>query len=45
MFKVKVLLSGLRQFLPTETPLKMMKNAFYLMLQALFVFDIVTFLS
>ena len=38
-------LSGLRQFLATESPLKMMKNAFYLTLKALFVFNIFKFLS
>ena len=30
-------LSGLRQFLATESPLKMMKNAFYFTLKTLFV--------
>ena len=29
-------LSGMRQFLATESPLKMMKNAFYFTLKALF---------
>ena len=38
-------LSGLRQFLTTESPLKMMKNAFYLTLKALFIFKIFKFLS
>ena len=38
-------LSGLRQFLATESPLKMMKNAFYFTLKALFVLKIFTFLS
>ena len=38
-------LSGLRQFLATESPLKMMKNAFYLTLKALFVFKMFKFLS
>ena len=33
-------LSGLRQFLATESPLKMMKNAFYFTLKALFVLKI-----
>ena len=33
-------LSGLRQFLATESPLKMMKNAFYITLKALFVLKI-----
>ena len=40
----KGLLSGLRQFLTTESPLKMMKNAFYFMLKAFFVLKIFTFL-
>ena len=30
-------LSGLKQYLATESPLKMMKNAFYFTLEALFV--------
>ena len=38
-------LSGLRQFAKTESPLKRMKNAFYFMLNALFVLEIFTFLS
>ena len=38
-------LSGLRQFLATESPLKMMKNAFYFTLKALFVLQIFNFLS
>ena len=38
-------LSGLRQFLATESPLKLMKNAFYFTLKALFVLKIVKFLS
>ena len=38
-------LSGLRQFLATENPLKMMKNAFYFALKALFVLKIFKFLS
>ena len=38
-------LLGLRQFLTTESPLKMMKNAFYLTLKALFIFKIFKFLS
>ena len=33
-------LSGLRQFLATESPLKMMKNAFYFTLKSLFVLKI-----
>ena len=38
-------LSGLRQFLATECPLKMMKNAFYLTPKALFVLKLIKFLS
>ena len=37
-------LSGLRQLLPTERPLKMMKNAFYFTLKAIFVLNIFKFL-
>ena len=37
---IKGSLSGLRQFLPTESPLKIMKNAFYFTLKALFVLKI-----
>ena len=33
----KGILSGLRPFLATESPLKMMKNAFYFTIKALFV--------
>ena len=36
---------SLRQFLTSESPLKMMKNAFYFMLKALFVLEILAFLS
>ena len=43
--KIKGALSGLRQFLATESPLKMMKNAFYFTLKAFFVLKIFTFLS
>ena len=35
--RIKGSLSGLRQFLATESPLKMMKNAFYFTLEAFFV--------
>ena len=42
---LKGALSGLRQFLATESPLKMMKNAFYFTLKALFVLKIFKFLS
>ena len=38
-------LSDVRQFLTTESPFKMMKNAFYFMLKALFVLQIFKFLS
>ena len=38
-------LSGLRQFLATESSLKMMKNAFYVTSKALFVLKIFKFLS
>ena len=37
-------LSGLRQFLATKTPLKMMKNAFYFTLKAPLVLKIFKFL-
>ena len=43
---VKGALQGLRQFLITENPLKMiLKNAFYFTLKALFVLKIFKFLS
>ena len=38
-------LSGLRQFLATESPLKTMKNVFYFNSKALFVLKIFKFLS
>ena len=38
-------LSSLRQFLATESPLKMMKKAFYFTLKALFFLQIFKFLS
>ena len=41
---VKGTLSRLRQFLATESPLQMMKNAFYFTLKALFVLKIFKFL-
>ena len=44
-WKLKGPLSGLRQFLVTKSPLKIMKNIFYFMLKALFVLEIFTFLS
>ena len=37
---IKSALSGLRQFLVTESPLKMIKNAFYFNSKALFVLKI-----
>ena len=42
---LKGALSGLRQFLATESPLKMMKNAFYFTSKGLFVLKIFKFLS
>ena len=41
----KVALSGLRQFLTTESPLKMIKSAFYFTSKALSVLKIFKFLS
>ena len=38
-------LSGLKQFLATEIPLKMMKNVFYFTLKAFFILKIIKFLS
>ena len=43
IFKGAVL--GLRQFLATESPLKMMKGAFYFTLKALFFLQIFQYLS
>ena len=42
---LKGALEGLRQFFITESPLKMMKNAFYFTLKALFVLKVFKFLS
>ena len=42
---MKDVLSGLRQFLAFESPLKRMKNAFYFTLKAPFVLKIFKFLS
>ena len=42
---IKGALAGLRYFLATKTPLKMMKNAFYFTLKALFVLNIFKFKS
>ena len=44
-YAFKGALSGLRQFLATESPLKMMKNAFYFTSKALFVLKIFKLLS
>ena len=41
----KGVLLGLRSFLATENPLKMMKDAFYFTSKALFVLKIFNFLS
>ena len=41
----KVALSGLRKFLATESPLKVMKDAFYFTSIALFFLKIFKFLS
>ena len=38
-------LSGLRQFLASESPLKLIKNAFYFTSKFIFVLKIVKFLS
>ena len=40
LFRIKCARSGLRQFLPTESLLKIMKNAFYFTSKALFVLKI-----
>ena len=42
---IKIRLAGLRQFLKIDSPLNVMKNAFYFMLKALFVLEIFKFLS
>ena len=42
---LKGTLSRLRQFLATESPFKVMKNAFYFTLKALFVLKVFKFLS
>ena len=42
---LKDALSSLRQYLAIESPLKMMKNAFYFILKALFFLQIFKFLS
>ena len=43
--RVKDALSGQRQFLTTQSPLKMLKNVFYFNLKPLFVLKIFKFLS
>ena len=43
--RFKGALSGLRQLLTTENPLKVMKNAFHITSKALFVLKIFKFLS
>ena len=45
LFLIKGTLSGLRQILAAENPLKMIKNAFYSTLKALFILNIFQFLS
>ena len=42
---IKILPSGLRQFLATKSPLKMKKNAFYLTSKTFFVLKLFKFLS
>ena len=44
MVTTKGTVSGLRQYLATESSIKMMKNAFYFTLKALFVLKILKFL-
>ena len=43
VYDLKGALSGLRQFLATISPLKMMKNAFYFTSKALYVLKIIIF--
>ena len=45
IFNFEGALSGVKQFLVSESPLKMMKNAFYFTLKAFFVLKILKFLS
>ena len=42
---IKGAVSGLKQFLATEIPLKMMKNVFYFILKAIFPLEIFKFWS
>ena len=44
-YDIKGTLSSLRKFFATESPLKMMKNAFYFTSKSLFVLKIFKFLS
>ena len=44
-FNIKGALSGLIHFFPIESPLKMMKNAFYFTSETYFVLKIFKFLS
>ena len=43
--EIKGALSGLRQYLATESPIKIMRNVFYSISRALFVLKIFRFLS
>ena len=45
MIDIKGAVSELRQFLANESPLKVMKNAFYFILKALFFLKMSRFLS
>ena len=45
MMSIKDTLSGLKQFLATESPLKLMKNALYFTSRYLFVVKIFKFMS
>ena len=45
MYSIKGAFSGLTQFFAAESPLKMMKNAFYFTLKSLFVLQLFNFLS
>ena len=44
-FSIKGALAGLKHFLATESPFKMMKNTFYFNLKSVFVLKIFNFLS
>ena len=45
LWLLKRALSGLRQFLATESPFKMMEIVFYFTLKALFILKVFQFLS